>query len=183
MPVLRPKPRNSKPLVLRLNQRKPSPPVLRPNQRKPSDWFLGQTTHKPSTFILRLNQETCAPRLHVHGANRTQRHPTSRSPGHRVLNLCDDPRSSTWGLLLLLWSLSLHDMPHLPPAHHGTSKHNSPNEIEIKVKLPKCLGFEFKPRQVNNSSQSNQGTDHLVSHCHCEVKTKTNKEKKFGCLD
>jgi hypothetical protein len=25
-------------------------------------------------------------------------------------------------------------------------------------------GFEFKPRQVNDSSQSNQGTDHLVSH-------------------
>jgi hypothetical protein len=25
-------------------------------------------------------------------------------------------------------------------------------------------GFEFKPRQVNNSSQSNQETDHLVSH-------------------
>jgi hypothetical protein len=24
-------------------------------------------------------------------------------------------------------------------------------------------GFEFKPRQVNDSSQSNQGTDHLVS--------------------
>jgi hypothetical protein len=23
--------------------------------------------------------------------------------------------------------------------------------------------FEFKPRQVNDSSQSNQGTDHLVS--------------------
>jgi hypothetical protein len=24
-------------------------------------------------------------------------------------------------------------------------------------------GFKFKPRQVNDSSQSNQGTDHLVS--------------------
>jgi hypothetical protein len=26
-----------------------------------------------------------------------------------------------------------------------------------------CIGFEFKPHQVNNSSQSNQGTNHLVS--------------------
>jgi hypothetical protein len=26
-----------------------------------------------------------------------------------------------------------------------------------------CPGFEIKPRQVNDSSQSNQGTDHLVS--------------------
>jgi hypothetical protein len=28
----------------------------------------------------------------------------------------------------------------------------------------KCPGFKFKPRQVNDSSQSNQGTDYLVSH-------------------
>jgi hypothetical protein len=27
-----------------------------------------------------------------------------------------------------------------------------------------CPEFELKPRQVNDSSQSNQGTDHLVSH-------------------
>jgi hypothetical protein len=26
-----------------------------------------------------------------------------------------------------------------------------------------CLGFEFKPHQVNDSSQSNQGMNHLVS--------------------
>jgi hypothetical protein len=25
-------------------------------------------------------------------------------------------------------------MSHLPPAHHGTSKHDSPNEIKIKEK-------------------------------------------------
>jgi hypothetical protein len=55
-------------------------------------------------------------------------------------------------------------MPHLPPAHHETSKHDSPNETEMKVKLPKCLGFKFKPRQVNDSLQLNQGNDHLVSH-------------------
>jgi hypothetical protein len=54
-------------------------------------------------------------------------------------------------------------MPHLPPAHHKTSKHNSPNETKIKVKLLKCPGFEFKTRQVNDSLQSNQGTDHLIS--------------------
>jgi hypothetical protein len=27
-----------------------------------------------------------------------------------------------------------------------------------------CPGFEFKPHQVNDSSQSNQGTDYLISH-------------------
>jgi hypothetical protein len=57
-------------------------------------------------------------------------------------------------------------MPHLPPAHHETSKRDSPHETKIKVKPQKCLRFEFKPRQVNDSSQSNQGTDHLVSQVH-----------------
>jgi hypothetical protein len=48
-------------------------------------------------------------------------------------------------------------MPHLPPAHHETTKHNSPNETKIKVK-------QFKSWHVNDSSQSNQEIDHLVSH-------------------
>jgi hypothetical protein len=56
-------------------------------------------------------------------------------------------------------------MSHLPPAHHETSKHDSPNETKVKEKKTKqnYPGFEFKPRQVNDSSQSNQETDHLVS--------------------
>jgi hypothetical protein len=56
-------------------------------------------------------------------------------------------------------------MPHLPPAHHETSKRDSPNETKIKEKQNKTKhpAFEFKPRQVKDSSQSNQGTDHLVS--------------------
>jgi hypothetical protein len=125
---------------------------------KLSEWFWGQTTHKPSTLVLRLNKETHAPRLYVHDANRTRRHPTSRSPGHRILDLCDHSRSSTASLLLLPRFSSLHVMPHLPPAHHETSKHDSPNET--KQNYP---GFKFKHRQVNDSSQSNQETDHLVS--------------------
>jgi hypothetical protein len=115
------------------------------------------------TLVLRLNQESRAPSLHVPGADRTRRYPTSRLPGHRVPDLCNHPQSSTPGLLLLTWSSSLHAMPHLPPPHHETSKHDSPNETKIKEKQ-NCLGFEFKHRQVNDSSQSNQGTDHLVSH-------------------
>jgi hypothetical protein len=121
--------------------------VLRPNHsqtvtigfeaqtdEKPSKWFWGQTTHKPPTLVLRLNQETRAPRLHVHGADRTRRHPISWSPGHRVPNLCDHPWSSASGLLLLTRSSSLHVMPHLPPGHHETSKRDSPNERKVKEK-------------------------------------------------
>ena len=40
------------------------------------------------------------------------------------------------------------------------SKRNK-GKIRTKQNYP---GFEFKPRQVNDSSQSNQGTNHLVSH-------------------
>jgi hypothetical protein len=126
---------------------------------------LRQTTHKPSTLVLRFNQETRTPRLHVHGADRTWHHPTSRSSSHRVPDLCNHPRSSTPGLLLLPRSSSLHAMPHLPPAQHETSKHDSPNE-------PKVKGKTTKPIPDSNSNlaksmthhTSNQGTDHLVSH-------------------
>jgi hypothetical protein len=110
-----------------------------------------------------LNQETRAPRLRVYGADRTRRHPTSQSPGHRVPDLCNHPRSSAPDLLLLPRSSSLHVKPHLPRAHHETSKRDSPNETKIKVKQINCPEFEFKPHQVTESSQSNQGIDNLVS--------------------
>jgi hypothetical protein len=56
-------------------------------------------------------------------------------------------------------------MVHLPPAHHKTSKCDSPHETKIKVVEPsKYLRFEFKHRHVNDSSQSNQKIDHLISH-------------------
>jgi hypothetical protein len=38
-------------------------------------------------------------------------------------------------------------MPHLPPAHHETSRHDSPNEQKIKAKQPNHPGFEFKPHK------------------------------------
>jgi hypothetical protein len=91
------------------------------------------------TLVLRLNQETGAPRLHVHGADRTRHHPTSRSPDHRVPDLCDHPRSSALGLLLLPRSSSLHAMPHLPPTHHETGKHDSSNKTKIKEKQNKTI--------------------------------------------
>jgi hypothetical protein len=121
--------------------------VLRPNysqtvdigfeaqtDEKLSELFWGQTTHKSSTLVLRINQETRASRLHLHDANRTQCHLTSRSPGHRVPDLCDYPRSSTPGLLFLPRSSLLYVMPHLPPAYYETSKHDSPNKTKIKEK-------------------------------------------------
>jgi hypothetical protein len=90
-------------------------------------------------LVLRLNQETCAPSLHVSGVDRTWRHPTSRLPDYRVPGLCDHPRSSAPCLLLLPRSSSLHAMPHLPPTHHETSKYDSLNETKIKEKQNKTI--------------------------------------------
>jgi hypothetical protein len=150
--------------------------VLRPNHsqivaidfeaqtdEKSSEWFWGQTTHKSSDIGFEAqwrNTRSSSPHTQW---DRTWRHPTSRSPGHRVSDLCDHLRSSAPGRLLLPRSSSLHVMPHLPTAHHETSKHDSPDETKIKVKPMNHPGFEFKPHQVNDSPQSNQGTDHLVS--------------------
>jgi hypothetical protein len=75
----------------------------------------------------------------VPGADRTRRHPTFRPPGHRVPDLCDHPRSSAPSLILLPQSSSLHAMPRLPPAHHETSKRDSPNETRIKEKQNKTI--------------------------------------------
>jgi hypothetical protein len=75
----------------------------------------------------------------VPGVDRTRRHLTSRPPGYRVPDLCNHPRSSAPGLLHLPWSSSLHTMPHLPPAHHETSKRDSPNETKVKEKQNKTI--------------------------------------------
>jgi hypothetical protein len=79
-------------------------------------------------------------------------------------SVLDHHQSSAPGLLLLPRSSSLSAMSHLSPTHHETSKRDSPQKIDSSVKHPKYPRFEFKPWYVNNSSQSNQCTDHLVSH-------------------
>jgi hypothetical protein len=88
----------------------------------------------------------CPPSLHVSGVDRTRRHSTSRSTGHRVSDMCDNLRSSTLGLLLLPRSSLLHDMSHLPHAHYETSKRDSPNETKVKKIKRNYPGFEFKHR-------------------------------------
>jgi hypothetical protein len=141
------------------NRQKPSSPVLMSNWQKPSEWFRGETTHKPSTLVLRINQETCAPHLHVHGANRTRAHPISQSHGHQVLDLCDHLWSSAPCLLLLSRPSSLHVIPYMPHAQHETSKHDSPNESKIKKK------------QNETIPNSNSNIVKLMTH-HNQIKEK-----------
>jgi hypothetical protein len=78
---------NRSPLGFESQTKKPLRWFWDPNHQTGSAGFEAQIG-KPSTLILRLNQETRAPRLHVHDANRTWHHPTSRSPCHRVSDMC-----------------------------------------------------------------------------------------------
>jgi hypothetical protein len=119
-------------------------------------------------MVLRLNQETHAPRLHVHGADRILHHPTSRSPSHRVPDMCDHPQSSALGLLLLPRSSSLHTMPHLPPAHHETSKHDSPNETKIQEKQNKTIPDSNSnlTKSMTHHNQTKELTTWFLSHHH-----------------
>jgi hypothetical protein len=91
--------------------------------------------------------------------------PTRLSSGHRVPDLC---LTLTGPLHQVFYSF--HD-PHHCPSYHTYHLHtmrkanvilhtNKDNSIEPRI----CPGFEFKAWHVNYSSQSNQGTDHLVSH-------------------
>jgi hypothetical protein len=150
--ILRPKLRNHRG-DFEAQITKPELPVLRP---KPGN---------PTTLVLRLNQEIHAPHLHVHGTDHTQHHPTSRSSGHRVPDLCLTIPDSLHQV-----SYSCLDPRHCPPCH--TCHLHSMRQANVilhtnkgnSVETWKCPRFEFKPRHVNDASQSNQGTDHLVSH-------------------
>jgi hypothetical protein len=126
------------------NREKPSQWFCAQTSEKSSQWFWGQTTDKLSNLVLRLNKETHASHLLIHGADRTQRHPTSRSPGHRVPDLCSHPRSSAPGLLPLPWSSSLPTMLYLPPAHHETSKHDSPHNTKDKGKTTEMSRIQIQ---------------------------------------
>jgi hypothetical protein len=101
----------------------------------------------------------------VHGADHTRRHPTSRSPSHRVPDLCDHPRSSASGLLLLPRSSLLHVMPHPPSAHHEISKHDSPNETKIKEKQNEIIldSNSNLAKSMTHNNQTKELTTWFVS--------------------
>jgi hypothetical protein len=113
-------------------------------------------------------------------------HPTSRSPGHRVANLCDHPRSSAPGLLLLPRSSSLHVMPHLPPAHHETSKHDSPNETKIKEKQNETIPDSNSnlTKSMTHHNQTKEQTTWFLTYydlqiTHSEVMSQVSRQAKI----
>jgi hypothetical protein len=88
-------------------------------------------------------------------------HPTSRLSDHRVSDLCDHPRSSTPGLLLLPRSSLLHAMPHLQPAHHETSKCDFTNETKVKEKQNKIIS-DSNSNLIKSMTHHNQ-TKELIT--------------------
>jgi hypothetical protein len=114
-------------------------------------WFWG-STKKPALLVSTCQVQT------AHGATRPLDRPATEyltcatilSPLHQVSYSCHDPRRCT---------------PCRTYHLHTTRQANAIlqwNKDKRKTKW-NCPGFEFRPRQVNDSSQSNQGTDHLVS--------------------
>jgi hypothetical protein len=148
--VLRSKPRNRRGnFEAQITKLKLS--VLRPKSKNRWHWFWGSI--KKTTLLIFMCMIQTA-----HGITQLPDRPVTKYPTYAWSSriLCTKSPS-------LPQSSSLPAMSHLLSAHHEISKHDSPHETRIKVKLPKYPGFEFKPRHVNDSSQSNQGTHNLVS--------------------
>jgi hypothetical protein len=151
--VLRPKPRNHYD-DFEAQITKQSTMVLRPKPRNCRGDFEAQIT-KLSPPILRLNQEIRAPRLlHVYDVDRTQRHLTSWSSGHRVPDLCMIIPDSLHQV-----SYSCLDPHRCPPCRihhlHITRQANTFLQTEwlnLGLVQLKSTKFKFKLKEVNYSS-------------------------------
>jgi hypothetical protein len=127
--VLRPKPRNRR-SDFDAQITKLKLPVLRSKLGNPSHRFWGQTErNRPSGFEAQLrNSCYSSPHARCRSHIMSPDLPIARPPSSRPV--LDHPRSFAPGLLLLPRSSLLRVMSHLPPAHHETSKRNSPQEQE-----------------------------------------------------
>jgi hypothetical protein len=134
--------RKPSPLALRPNQRKTSRPVLRSNHSQTISVVLRSNHWQTIPVVLRPNHwQTIDLSFEAQPRNSCSLSPCSWYRPHTVSSdlpiilppsiqpVSDHPWSSTPGLLLLPRSSSLPAMSHLPPAHHETSKHDSPNKI------------------------------------------------------
>jgi hypothetical protein len=57
-------------------------------------------------------------------------------------------------------------MPHLPPAHHETSKHDSPNETKIEEKQNKTIPDSNSnlTKSITHHNQTKELTTWFLSH-------------------
>jgi hypothetical protein len=123
--ILRFKPRNRR-CDFETQITKPELPVLRP---KPKNL---------STLVLKPNQETRAPRLYVHGTDRTRRHLASRLSDHRAPDLCltilgHYTRSPTLAMILVA-------------AHHVTPVTYTPKDKQTRFST--CTKIKVKTTEM-----------------------------------
>jgi hypothetical protein len=127
--------------------------VLRPNHSQTVDLgFEAQPRNPRSLFPrARCRPHTVSPDLST--ARPLSTRPVRPSP---VLYI----RSPTPTMVLIA---ACHTAPATCTQQDKQTRFSKQNKDKRKIKQ-NYRRFEFKPRQVNDSSQSNQGTDHLVSH-------------------
>jgi hypothetical protein len=143
---------------------KPLPSVLRPRpmRNRPSGfevkpltnhwpWFWGST--KKSALII----STCMVQT-AHGATWLFERPTIEYPTCVTIPILSI-RSPTPATILVA---ARHVAPATCTPRDKQTRFSNRNRDKLKTKQNNP-GFKFKPRQVNDSSQSNQGTDHLDS--------------------
>jgi hypothetical protein len=71
-------------------------------------------------------------------------------------------------------------MSHLPPAHHETSKHDSPNEIKIKEKQNKTV-LDLNSNLVKSMTHHNQTKELTTWFLNLPLdESIDNKSIKFG---
>jgi hypothetical protein len=126
--------------------------VLRPNYSQIVDLgFKAQPRNsRSSSSRARCRPHTVSPDLSIV-------RPPSTRPVRPSLILCT--RSPTPTMILVA---TRHATPATCTSRDKQTRFFKWNKNKRKTKW-NYLGFEFKPRQVNDSSQSNQETDHLIS--------------------
>jgi hypothetical protein len=125
---------------------------LRPNHSQTVDLgFEAQPRNsRSSSPRARCRPHTAPPNLSIS-------RPPSTRPVQPSSVLCT--RSPTPTMILVV---SRHATPATCTPRDKQTRFSKRNKDKRKIKQ-NCPGFEFKPRQANDSSQSNQGMDHLVS--------------------
>jgi hypothetical protein len=126
--------------------------VLRPNQSQTVDLCFKVQPRKLCSSSPRAR---CRP--HTMSLDLSTARPPSTRPVQPSLVLCT--RSFTPVTVLVA---ACHVAPATYAPQDKQTRFSKRNKDKRKTKQ-NCFGFEFKPHQVNDSSQSNQGTDHLIS--------------------
>jgi hypothetical protein len=123
------------------------------NRKICRSWFWG-SIKKPVLLISLYTVQI------IHGVTRPPDLPILQPPSTRPV--IDHLRSFAACLLLLHRSSSLPVMSHLSHTHHETSKCDFPHKIHSS-RITEMSQIQIQKWHINDSSQLNQGTDHLVS--------------------